>query len=264
MSTTFQRNVGRVRDDHGQIALIVLLIMAVVLTIGLAVASRTVMDVSLSRQEQSGSQTFQAAESGVENALNTDLTGVANGTQIITNQSVGNATVNVTVNTANTIQTRVEQGDAIQVQLGTVVGLNKFLRVYWALGDACPNRSALLMRVYNLNGANYTARNYAVTACATANGFTLANGAGANGYPLSYDVPLAANDRMVSIHPLGDDTQLSVAGVNFALPVQYYTINAKATNNSGSETKAITVTKTIAGFPGILDYTLYSGATLNQ
>jgi hypothetical protein len=49
--------------------LIVLLIMAVALTIGLAVTSRTVTDIEISEQTEEASRAFSAAEAGIEEAL---------------------------------------------------------------------------------------------------------------------------------------------------------------------------------------------------
>jgi Tfp pilus assembly protein PilX len=267
MITILQRKTASLQDEHGQIALIVLLIMAVVLTIGLALASRTIMDVSLSRQEQNGSQAYQAAESGIEDSLNQNLAVIPNGTKVVNGATIGNANVTVTLNTSNTVATRVTQGDAVQVQL-TAPGANgRLLRVQWGKGDTACSAS-LLIRVYNLNGAAYTARNYAVGptgGCAVANGFAPGTAINVNGYLVQYDIPIIANDRVVSIHPLGADTQLNVAPNGaWALPTQFYTLNSTAVDNSGTETKAITVTKSVPGAPGILDYALYSGNALSQ
>lgn len=56
-------------SQAGQALLIILLVMAVVLTIALAVASRSVTDISVSQKEEEASRAFSAAEAGVEQAL---------------------------------------------------------------------------------------------------------------------------------------------------------------------------------------------------
>lgn len=56
-------------QSSGQALLIVLLIMAVVLTIGLSVASRSVTDITVSQKEEDAARAFSAAEAGVEQAL---------------------------------------------------------------------------------------------------------------------------------------------------------------------------------------------------
>lgn len=55
--------------SSGQALLIILLIMAVALTIGLAVTSRTVTDVQISEQTEEAARAFSAAEAGIEEAL---------------------------------------------------------------------------------------------------------------------------------------------------------------------------------------------------
>ncbi len=55
--------------NSGQALLVVLLIMAVALTIGLAVTSRTVTDIEISEQTGEAARAFSAAEAGIEEAL---------------------------------------------------------------------------------------------------------------------------------------------------------------------------------------------------
>jgi len=58
-----------VRKNSGQSLLIILLIMAVGLTIGLAVISHSITDIGISRQEEESARVFSVAEMGIENAL---------------------------------------------------------------------------------------------------------------------------------------------------------------------------------------------------
>lgn len=60
----------------GQALIIILLILAVITTIGLSVASRSVTEVSTSITSDEGTRALSAAESGVEYALSTGLAGV--------------------------------------------------------------------------------------------------------------------------------------------------------------------------------------------
>lgn len=53
----------------GQALVIVLLIMAVVLTVGLSVVSQAISDIRLSQKEEDASRAFSAAETGLEKAL---------------------------------------------------------------------------------------------------------------------------------------------------------------------------------------------------
>lgn len=59
----------RLPKNSGQALLVVLLIMAVALTVGLAVTSRTVTDIEISEQTEEAARAFSAAEAGIEEAL---------------------------------------------------------------------------------------------------------------------------------------------------------------------------------------------------
>jgi len=59
----------KMRKNSGQALLIILLVMAVGLTIGLAVISRSVTDIGISRQEEESARVFSVAEAGIEEAL---------------------------------------------------------------------------------------------------------------------------------------------------------------------------------------------------
>lgn len=63
------------KPDAGQALLIVLLIMAVALTIGLSVISRSVTDIRISQQSEEAARAYSAAEAGIEEAL---VTGTGN------------------------------------------------------------------------------------------------------------------------------------------------------------------------------------------
>lgn len=64
-------------SDAGQALLIILLVMAVVLTIALSIASRSITDITLSQKEEESARAFSAAEAGIEQAL---VGGAATGT----------------------------------------------------------------------------------------------------------------------------------------------------------------------------------------
>jgi hypothetical protein len=58
----------KVRAQKGQVALIVMLVMAVGLTVGLSAAQRATTSVSVSQTEKQGSKAYSAAEAGIEMA----------------------------------------------------------------------------------------------------------------------------------------------------------------------------------------------------
>jgi hypothetical protein len=56
-------------DNRGQVLLITLLILAVGLTAGLAIVSRSVTDIRISQQEEESARALSLAEAGIEKAL---------------------------------------------------------------------------------------------------------------------------------------------------------------------------------------------------
>lgn len=61
----------RKKTNSGQALLIILLIMAVALTIGLSVVSRSVTEIRLSQEQEESARAFSAAEAGLEHYLAT-------------------------------------------------------------------------------------------------------------------------------------------------------------------------------------------------
>src|SRR3989344_1551249 len=62
--------MGSMVENRGQVGLTILLVMGVLISLSLSIASRTLGDLVLSRQEKEGSEAFHLAEQGVEEALN--------------------------------------------------------------------------------------------------------------------------------------------------------------------------------------------------
>ncbi|MCX6725805.1 MAG: hypothetical protein NT052_00605, partial [Candidatus Shapirobacteria bacterium] len=60
-------------SNSGQSLLIILLVTAVILTIGLAVASYSITDIKISQQEEESARAFSAAETGIEESLKLGL-----------------------------------------------------------------------------------------------------------------------------------------------------------------------------------------------
>lgn len=65
----FRKRKKTTSSTSGQALLIILLIMAVGLTIGLSITSRSITDIKISELSEEGARAFSAAEAGVEEAL---------------------------------------------------------------------------------------------------------------------------------------------------------------------------------------------------
>lgn len=97
------------KTARGQALLIILLVMAVVLTIALSVASRSITDITVSQKEEESARAFSAAEAGVEQAI------------------IGNTT-----------PATLESGGRYEISSGSVGGNEFIFPTLLSAGDAVP------------------------------------------------------------------------------------------------------------------------------
>ncbi|MDQ3098435.1 MAG: hypothetical protein M3Q44_01695 [bacterium] len=81
------------KDQSGQMAILVMLVLVVALTIGLAIIARTTTDIRLSTNTNQSNQAYAAAEAGIEAALGNNISAATYGTSV----PIGNATFNVSI-----------------------------------------------------------------------------------------------------------------------------------------------------------------------
>ena len=86
--------MGVMKFSQGQAIVLALLLTAVVLTVGLAVVSQSVVDVRTSTQSQEVVQAFSAAEAGIQQSLNQ---AVSLGQMSPVSGNVGNGSFNATI-----------------------------------------------------------------------------------------------------------------------------------------------------------------------
>lgn len=88
------------KQIKGQAVLMVVLAVAVLLTAGLSVASRSVSDIAITTKDEESLRAFSAAEAGIEEVLNNPIAGITPGTPV--SQQVGsNTSTNFSVTVGN-------------------------------------------------------------------------------------------------------------------------------------------------------------------
>jgi hypothetical protein len=105
------------KKNKGQIALVVLLIMAGALTLGMAVSKRAVVETRIDKDEELLKQAFNAAESGIDQYL---------GTGIVANYQSGDKLSSAQVDVVNL-------GGGNLIDFGETVQANKS-EVFWLVG----------------------------------------------------------------------------------------------------------------------------------
>lgn len=254
--------------NKGQAVLLILLVVAVVLGLGLSIISQSTTDVRITQQEQDAARAFNAAEAGIEDALKQITTVALDMPQSL---NVDNVPVEYTVSGRDFLEMQFKENESGQVILD---GTANTLTIEWVDKNSDgenPNNctgvnaasgqtaASLLVSVID---ANYQVRRYGLNACALSASNNLIDVAqtGSDKYLRSYNVSIAAGDRLMRIRPLYNLASLRVTASN-GLPNQAYLINSSAQVET-KETKAIEVTRLEPGTPSIFDYVLFSGGGL--
>lgn len=255
------------QSQQGQIGVIVLLIMVVLLTIGLSVASRTTQDLFLSQQGSDTVRVFNAAELGVEAALSNSFTFTGDTYDPAeTTVANGAAAVDYKIDKVYQLETRTFQGVSVKVDVTGATTGNSLL-VQWSRENDCTSErpASLLVSIFYVQSGRKKVRYVNLGGCNThSDNFTLGSTINTNGYRRQATVALQTGDRIVRIKPIYNDTHIRVAGQGWTMPVQYYHIRSVARNTKGNETRVIEVNRTLPNAPALFDFTVFSGGGLRK
>lgn len=271
------KEMSRYTAQSGQIGLVVLLVMVVVSTIGLSVASRTTQEVTVSRQVQEASRSFAAAESAIERILSEesgrffDFEGdVAQySSQDETLQVQSDAEIEVEVEKQFELEGQVEEGTAIEILVDGAQTDNQ-LSLEWSDTRNCDdNPASLVISITNETAGTTNTRYLAVAPCDHSDNFEVfdPNALEHQGEDkaLRYVITLNDGDQIVRVTPVYADTSILAAGIGdwLSVPQQYRILSVgKNITEGGQETKAVEVERSQPITPYIFDYALISGSTI--
>jgi hypothetical protein len=249
--------------------------------------------VQLSRQEAEGSYTFQAAESGVEEALSRNFKSQGTETLHAGDQYTLSTGNRVNLNTQITAvdenfmtERPVKQGESVQIDLGTVPTTGLDITVGFGKVDCTTEGNpGLLIVVYNQYNENYSAKHYMVACTQSSLSETnipyntgsyyggkvsiLTSGSkkGVN-FGKQVKISLDQYDKRISIHPILSDTTIALMTRTvhpmWSFPKQQFVITSTADNQGGNETKKVEVVRSIDYYPPFLDFAIYSNGTVVQ
>lgn len=253
----------RYSAQRGQVGVVILLIMVVLLTVGLSVASRSTQELFLTQQNVDSTRVFNAAEAGIDQALSSSLEFEGQQTSgEIANFNSADIAVDYEVTKVNQLETRLFEMISVNVD---VTGNNgNGILIEWSKLDLCATEdvASLIASVYYDDAGVTRVRHYPLRGCDRSDNFLAANAINNDSYRRSYSLPLTSNDLFVRIKPIYNDTHIRVTGAGWTLPVQYYNIRSEATNSLGNETRIVEVNRTLNSAPSIFDYSLFSNTTL--
>jgi|GEM_PF-1390731 len=255
---------------NGQIGLLLLVIMGVVIALAMSVASRSLSDTMLSRQERESSAAFAVAETGIEQAMNALGQGnVPQGSNILpTTLDIVNGEYKVSPTTAYGLYVR--EGETAHLDLSTYVSS---LNILWTKKTdknenitTCiegSNQSPAAIEVSAITSTSVLRSYFNPSDCDPgANGF-LASDAGGDEYrsrvPIAYTVPVGT--IAVRIKPIYAGATISVSSATgVALKDQLYLIQSKAA--AGDAQKEIEVKRGLDAPPSIFDFAVFSAGTI--
>ena len=260
----FDREV-RKKNYQGQVGLLLLVITGVVVALIMSVASRSLSDTVLSRQQRESSAAFSVAETGVERALNSLGRGSLPGGNVSIQDSTGLVTGQFSVQPTTSYTLFVQEGDVAQLDLSTYVPT---IQINWTKTsdpsediNTCVEGSGTApaaIEVTSITTSSAIHTYYNPIGCTPANGFTTNGTFGGAAYRTNVVYAVPAGTKTVRIRPIYSGATIAVSGVGLA--TQLYVIQSSAAG--GDAQKSIQVTRGLDAPSSIFDYALFSGNTI--
>ncbi len=287
----FSPQLKKARDlPQGQALLVILLVMAVGLTIGLAVTSRTVTDIEISEKTEEAARAFSAAEAGVEEALVTAGFG-----ELPSGEFEGGVSYTTRKDPLGEEKTylfpSVENNETKTLWLAEYPDTESYaedsLILYWGDFDSSENPS-LEVIVYYLDGGNYKTWRYALNPIDRGDGFCQPDLAGDTcdkvldfdqfgphsigsqeaSYKATIELPGGPNVVLLFARLrllYSDESQVlgaEAVGDSIILPSQGVKITS--TGTAGASTRKVEVIREHPAPSEIFDFLLYSGTDLEK
>jgi Tfp pilus assembly protein PilX len=269
--------------QSGQVAVVVLLIMAVLLVLGLSLASQTTQEALISSQEEDTTRVFNAAETAVEEALSRLSKGESITADVPENVASTylppNTSATYTLTEDTTMSALITQGMSSTIFLPAPITTS--FSIYWSTTTDCDSTGSLIISLYYTSGGVTKVKHAAVkpNGCYPSDsmkavGFTDSTSVSGT-YKFRYTTALnaapwqlVAGDvpQLLRIKAVYEDVEFMMGGIS--LPSQMDIIRAEAsdsqTGDGSQEQRAIEVTRTKPAAPVLFDYSLYSGGSLSK
>lgn len=250
----------------GQVGLLLLVIMGVVVALVMSVASRSLSDTVLSRQERESSAAFAVAETGIEKAMNeikTQGSQTSGGTLTGLADFVSGA---YSVSPTTSYGLFVKEGETAHLDLSTYVST---LTIAWTRkADAVENittctegsqNAPAALEVSAYVGDVVSRAYYNPASCSPgANGFATSSDGGSEYRSMVASFAVPVGTTVIRIKPIYAGATVSVSGAG--LNDQLYLIQSSATG--GDAKKAIEVKRGLDSPPSIFDFAVFTAGTI--
>jgi len=254
------------QKTDGYIVIIVLLLTAVLLMLGLSLATRTTEEVYQSGQEADTTRVFNAAETGIERALfDLQSTPVTAGSLYNKSEALADAQISVTGNPVDSFAVTTDQGEVLTLKW------NDDTKIEWKYAG-CGNAAALIITLYDAgdSSAHHVAYNPVDsngTAC-TGRGSSfdtaslISGGSSVTLSPALFRPGAVDPDSLLRIRPIYADATFTISGSSATEIIS--TASDTSGGGGATETRKIKVIRTEPAAPAIFDYAVFSGGSLTK
>ncbi len=247
-------NLKKKLNQKGQVGVIIILLMVVLLTIGVSLASRSSRQQQASIEQEQATNVFNSAESAVEEALHE----IFDSGESIPETGISSEGYNITPE--QFLEMQVERNTSIEISLDD--SINNPAYISWdKTGGTCPdfNPAAIIVMVVNESGG-YNARFLAFNpeTCQGERNMNLEPVGTSTvnpDYNYTEEITLRTGDVALRVMPVYSNTSLHLAGNDFE--TAQYSIEARAQDDTDTA-KAIDVTRTMSAAPTFMDFAVVS------
>lgn len=254
---------------QGQVGLMLLVVMGLVVGLVLSIASRSLSDTVMTRQEKENTAAFSLAESGVEEALRALSEGSSSFEWTSIADSTGLFEGSYSANALSSFEMGVKEGEAVEVEISTL-GNGVVLNIDWTKNGSvledvsCTgvqgsglNPAALAVTV--IQGGGVVRRGYynPYNCVVAGNGFAGANAASAP-YVSNQTVTKQAGDLLVRVTPVYNTATIRISGTGLTEAM----FQVASVASGGDAQKEIEVKRSRDAAGAIFDYALFSGSTI--
>jgi len=248
--------------QRGQTILVVVLLMTVVLTIGLALMSRTTTDIQISQQQEESARAFSAAEAGVEEALRGG--GIIGG-PVTLDSGASYTSMSTAVGRADfTFPDEIAPGDVATLWLAEHSGdiLDEGNTYSGSSFNLCWSDGAVEVAVYYKDGGEYKVTRGAYDANrGRGNGFADVDSGGCLDLTYKKAISLPAGVLLfVNIKPFYSTAKIGAEGVGVNFPSQGQEIESIGT--LGEIVRKVRVFRSWPASAAVFDYGVFSGSGL--
>lgn len=268
---SMQKNiqVNSIVRQSGQVGVIVLLISAIILVIGLSIASRTIKESQSTVAQEDSARVFSTAESGIQQALGNIFQFESDQNATLPEDfSFDDANLNqVSITSEQSFEAFLPEKNVLEIRI--VDGQTGTINFNWSKSTCDQGAANLLIGHYFLNAGVYDTNYYLVGNCPSYSDQNLisANSLAITNYQFAHSISISSSDNQsafIRIIPINRGTDLYVDATTGLISNAQYTILSLAQMADGSSAKAIEVKRSIPSAPAFMDFALVSGGNLTK